>query len=295
VKEEKSILDSLIESLYRFSNKALRSEVGRKLRSIIEGSQVYKRVGREIRRYRERKLEEKVLASPLPRHVAVIMDGNRRYARSLGLTEEEGYLRGKEKLRELMEWCFDLGIRVLTVYAFSTENFKREKREVDLLFNICRDALRDAIDDKRLHENGVRVNIIGRLDLLPADIRAMAKELMDRTRNHDRYILNVALAYGGRQEIVDAIKGIARDVKGGKLQLEDIDEDTVSSYLYTKDIPDPDLILRTSGEERISNFLLWQLAYSELYFADVYWPAFTREDFLKAIYVYQRRRRRFGR
>ncbi|RLF41666.1 MAG: di-trans,poly-cis-decaprenylcistransferase [Thermoplasmata archaeon] len=235
------------------------------------------------------------MSLPLPRHVAIIMDGNRRYARSLGLSEEEGYLMGREKLKELLEWCFDLGIKVLTVYAFSTENFKRSKKEVETLFRLCKQAIEEATKDERIHENRVRVNVIGRLDLLPEEIRNAARDLMEKTKDYNDYIFNVALAYGGRQEIVDAIKGIAKDVKEGKLDLEDIDEKTVSSYLYTKDIPDPDLILRTSGEERISNFLLWQLAYSELYFADVYWPVFTKEDFLEAIYTYQQRKRRFGR
>jgi len=295
VKRRKSVFTLISEDIYAFVTKALKSEVGKKLEKLIGESTVYGKVKREIKRYREKRLEEKVLSLPLPRHVAIIMDGNRRYARSLGLSEEEGYLMGREKLKELLEWCFDLGIKVLTVYAFSTENFKRSKKEVETLFRLCKQAIEEATKDERIHENRVRVNVIGRLDLLPEEIRNAARDLMEKTKDYNDYIFNVALAYGGRQEIVDAIKGIAKDVKEGKLDLEDIDEKTVSSYLYTKDIPDPDLILRTSGEERISNFLLWQLAYSELYFADVYWPVFTKEDFLEAIYTYQQRKRRFGR
>ena len=295
MKGKRSAFSLLSENIYTFVTKALRSEVGKKLKRLIEESTVYGRVKREIRRYREKRLEEKVLSLPLPQHVAIIMDGNRRYAKSLGLSEEEGYLMGREKLKELLEWCFDLGIKVLTVYAFSTENFKRSKKEVETLFRLCKQAIEEATKDERIHKNRVRVNVIGRLDLLPEEIRNAARELMEKTKDYNDYIFNVALAYGGRQEIVDAIKGIAKDVKEGKLDLEDINEKTVSSYLYTKDIPDPDLILRTSGEERISNFLLWQLAYSELYFADVYWPAFKKEDFLRAILTYQQRKRRFGR
>ncbi len=295
VKRRKNAFTLISENIYAFVTKALKSEVGKKLEKLIGESTVYGKVKREIKRYREKRLEEKVLSLPLPRHVAIIMDGNRRYARSLGLSEEEGYLMGREKLKELLEWCFDLGIKVLTVYAFSTENFKRSKKEVETLFRLCKQAIEEATKDERIHENRVRVNVIGRLDLLPEEIRNAARDLMEKTKDYNDYIFNVALAYGGRQEIVDAIKGIAKDVKEGKLDLEDIDEKTVSSYLYTKDIPDPDLILRTSGEERISNFLLWQLAYSELYFADVYWPVFTKEDFLEAIYTYQQRKRRFGR
>ena len=292
---KKSRYLSLTDRIYAVVSKILRSEIGKKLKDLVGKSPVYARIKRELREFKERRLKERILSLPLPHHIAIIMDGNRRYAKSLGLSEEEGYLMGREKLKELLEWCFDLGIKVLTVYAFSTENFKRSKKEVETLFRLCKQAIEEATKDERIHKNRVRVNVIGRLDLLPEEIRNAARDLMEKTKDYNDYIFNVALAYGGRQEIVDAIKGIAKDVKEGKLDLEDIDEKTVSSYLYTKDIPDPDLILRTSGEERISNFLLWQLAYSELYFADVYWPAFTKEDFLEAIYTYQQRKRKFGR
>ena len=294
MKGKRNAFNLLSENIYTFVTKALRSEVGKKLKKMIEESTVYGKVRREIKRYREKRLKEKVTSLPLPRHIAIIMDGNRRYAKSLGLSEEEGYLMGREKLKELLEWCFELGIKVLTVYAFSTENFKRSRKEVETLFRLCKQAIEEAKKDNRIHENRVRVNVIGRLDLLPEEIRNAARELMEKTKDYKDYVFNVALAYGGRQEIVDAIKGIAKDVKEGKIDLDSINEYTVSSYLYTRDVPDPDLILRTSGEERISNFLLWQLAYSELYFADVYWPVFTKEDFLEAIYTYQQRKRRFG-
>ncbi|HHF59359.1 MAG TPA: di-trans,poly-cis-decaprenylcistransferase [Thermoplasmatales archaeon] len=265
------------------------------MKKFIESSPVYTRVREELKDFKERRLKERVLSNPLPHHVAIIMDGNRRYAKNLGLSEEEAYSRGKEKLEEVLEWCLELGIKILTVYAFSTENFKRSRKELDILFRLFKQAMEDTCHDERIHKNGVRVNVMGKLELLPEDIRDAAKKLMEKTRNYKNYVLNIALAYGGRQEIVDAIREIARKVREGKINPEDVDERTVSSHLYTKDVPDPDLILRTSGEERISNFLLWQLAYSELYFADVYWPAFKKEDFLRAILTYQQRKRRYGR
>lgn len=277
-----------------FITKAIRSDVGKKLTSMVFNSPLYKSLKHRINTFRDKRLEETVRSRPLPQHVAVIMDGNRRYARRLGLTEEEGHRLGRNKLQEVLEWCFDLNIKILTVYAFSTENFKRNEQEVRSLLNLCREELERAIQDSRIHKNQVRINIIGHLDLLPEDLRKSVKQIMDATAHYSRYILNIALAYGGRQEIIDALRQIAQDVQNKKLSIEDIDEKTVSSYLYTKDIPDPDLILRTSGEERISNFLLWQLAYSELYFSDVYWPAFKKRDFLRAIYTYQQRKRKFG-
>ncbi|HEC81088.1 MAG TPA: di-trans,poly-cis-decaprenylcistransferase [Thermoplasmatales archaeon] len=262
---------------------------------MVLNSPLYKSVKERVNSFRDKRLEELVRSRPLPQHVAVIMDGNRRYARRLGLSEEDGHRLGRNKLQEVLEWCFDLGIKVLTVYAFSTENFKRNEREVKSLLNLCKEELERASRDSRIHKNQVKVNIIGHLDLLPEDLRESARQIMDATKHYSKYVLNIALAYGGRQEIIDAIKKIAQDVRDKKLNVEDINEERFSSYLYTKDVPDPDLILRTSGEERISNFLLWQLAYSELYFSDVYWPALRKRDFLRAIYTYQQRKRKFGR
>lgn len=278
-----------------FITKSLRSDIGKKLTSMFFNSPFYKSLKHRVNTFRDKRLEETVRSQPLPQHIAVIMDGNRRYARRLGLSEEEGYRLGRNKLQDVLEWCSDLGIKVLTVYAFSTENFKRNEREVKSLLNLCKEELERASKDSRIHRNQVRVNIIGRLELLPEELRTSAQHIMDATKHYSKRILNIALAYGGRQEIIDALRKIAEDVKGNKLSVKDIDENMVSSYLYTKDVPDPDLIFRTSGEERISNFLLWQLAYSELYFSDVYWPALRKRDFLRAIYTYQQRKRRFGR
>jgi len=284
----------LVERLYVTLNKASKSEPGKKIIDMILNSSFYRFVRSEINEFRDRRLEEIVLSRPVPQHIAIIMDGNRRYARQLGLSDEEGYLHGRNKLQEVLEWCYELGVKILTVYAFSTENFKRSEKEVRNLLRLCEIELERALGDSRIHKNEVRVNIVGRLELLPENIQKLAKKIMYSTKHYSKHILNIALAYGGRQEIIDAITRIARDVKEGKLSIEDINEKKFSSYLYTKDLPDPDLILRTSGEERISNFLLWQLAYSELYFSDVYWPALKKRDFLEAIYTYQQRKRRFG-
>ena len=222
------------------------------------------------------------------------MDGNRRFAKSLDLAPEAGHIFGRDKIEEVLEWCFDLDIKVLTIYAFSTENFNRNDNEVKTLMNLCKQELERASKDSRIHKNKVKVNVIGYLESLPEDIKQSAYDIMDATKDYDGHFFNIAVAYGGREEIIQAIQKIADDVKKGDLELQNISESTVSSYLYTNGIPDPDLILRTSGEERISNFLLWQLAYSELYFSDVYWPAFQKRDFLKAIQTYQQRKRRFG-
>ncbi len=222
------------------------------------------------------------------------MDGNRRFAQEVGITAEAGHIIGSKKIEDVLDWCFLLDIPVLTIYAFSTENFKRSTDEVQTLMRLFKEELTKAKEDSRIHQYQIRIRILGHLDALPPELQQAAQEIMDLTKHYDKYLFNIALAYGGREEIINAIKLIATDVKDGKLDIPRISQDTVSSYLYTTGIPDPDLILRTSGEERVSNFLLWQLAYSELYFSDVYWPAFQKRDFLEAIRTYQNRKRRFG-
>jgi len=248
----------------------------------------------KIKEFLDVKLLEEIRQYPLPRHIAIIMDGNRRFAKELGLSVEAGHIFGKEKIEEVLDWCFDLGIRVLTIYAFSTENFKRSEKEVKTLMTLLKQELDLAKEDSRIHRNKVRVRILGKLDSLPKDIQQSAKSIMELTKSYKSYHLNIALAYGGREEIIQAIQRMGGDIKKGKLKVKDISQNTVSSYLYTSGLPDPDLILRTSGEERISNFLLWQLAYSELYFCDMYWPALQKRDFLLAIRSYQHRKRRYG-
>ncbi|MCA1812971.1 MAG: di-trans,poly-cis-decaprenylcistransferase [Halobacteriales archaeon] len=242
----------------------------------------------------ERALLAEVRSQPVPRHVAIIMDGNRRFAQEMGLDPWKGHELGRDTLESVLDWCLETGVRYLTVYAFSTENFRRESLEVRALMRLFEDNFRRMAEDERVHKNQVRVRAIGQLQALPDHVRDAIRHAEERTSRYDQYHFTVAVAYGGRQEIVEAIRSIAHEVQAGKLALADIDEQTVSEHLYTHALPDPDLILRTSGEERISNFLLWQLAYSELFFMDVLWPGFKKLDFLRALRAYQSRQRRQG-
>ncbi|MEW5937570.1 MAG: polyprenyl diphosphate synthase [Candidatus Thermoplasmatota archaeon] len=243
----------------------------------------------------QRRLLRQVRQGPVPRHIAIIMDGNRRFAREIGLTPSSGHLEGKNKLEEVLTWCMEIGIKVLTVYAFSTENFQRDREEVKELMQIFEESFNAAARDPKVHQHGIRIRAIGDLSLLPEDVRRAIAHAEECTKDYDSYIFNIAVAYGGREEIVQGMRAIAAKVRSGALEPEDINEELFSSHLYTAELPDPDLILRTSGEERISNFLLWQLAYSELYFTDVYWPGLRKIDLLRAVRSYQMRRRRYGR
>tara|TARA_B100000586_G_C20023387_1_gene390049 strand:- start:84 stop:863 length:780 start_codon:yes stop_codon:yes gene_type:complete len=242
----------------------------------------------------EKRLLKQVRKGPVPSHLAVIMDGNRRYAESLGLHPNEGHVVGKSTLENLSDWCHDLKIRYLTVYAFSLENFARKEEELDALMDLFEESFRSAGDDPRVHENKVRVRAIGHRELLPQRVIQAIEYAESRTKDYKDYNYNLAIAYGGRQEIVRSMEKIAVKIKSGELDIDQITAELISDNLYTSDLPDPDLILRTSGEERISNFLLWQLAYSELYFADVFWPDMRKIDFLRAIRSFQQRKRRLG-
>ena len=245
-------------------------------------------------RYRKGLIKE-VLAGPMPNHIAVIMDGNRRYAKEvLESGRNEGHRKGEKKIEEMLEWCLDLRVPYITVYAFSKENFKRDKDEVDFIMGLSEAALYRMADDKRIHENKVRIKVFGDIPVLPDSVKTAIKYADERTSSYSDFSFNVAMAYGSRQEIISAVKNIARKVASHELDVEEISEETLSEHLYTSDMPDPDLILRTSGEVRMSNFLLWQMAYSELYFTDVYWPGFRYIDFLRAIRSYQQRIRRYG-
>jgi tritrans,polycis-undecaprenyl-diphosphate synthase [geranylgeranyl-diphosphate specific] len=287
----KTIAGKKIEEIEK---QAIQSVAGRKVLTKIYQSGIYKYISKTTRRYKDYKLTEEIKQYPVPEHVAIIMDGNRRFAKSFGLSPKAGHFFGRDKIEDVLDWCFELGINVLTIYAFSTENFNRTSDEVTTLMNLCKKELDKASKDSRIHKNKVKVRVIGDIESLPEDIQQSAHEIVEITKDYNGHLFNIAMAYGGREEIVEAIQHIAEDVKKGKLDAKKINQTTVSSYLYTNGIPDPDLVLRTSGEERISNFLLWQLAYSELYFSDVYWPAFQKRDFLKAIKTYQNRIRRFG-
>ncbi len=243
----------------------------------------------------QRYLERTVRKGPIPKHVAIILNGNRRFAMRKNLSIEEGYALGADKVKQILDWCDELGIQHVTLYSFSTENFNRPREQVEAILGVIKDKLEEVLSNlDELRGKKTRVRIIGRLNLLPAEIRRLAMKVQEKTSDFGSKTIILAIAYGGRAEILDAVKKIAEEVKEGKLSPDEIDEDTFRSYLYLKDIPDPDLIIRTSGEERISNFLLWHIAYSELYFCEAYLPEFRKIDFLRAIRDYQRRSRRFG-
>ncbi len=252
-------------------------------------------VEKKVYDYYEHDLEKEVRAGPIPKHLAIIMDGNRRYASEfLDDNLGEGHLAGKKKLLEVAEWCISLGIDYVTVYAFSTENFHRKNEEVEFLMELAEESFREMADIPLVQENKIHIQALGSIEDLPESVQDAIQYAEERTGMYKNHVMSVCIAYGGRQEIVDAVQNIARKVKSGEIDPEDITEDMISNNLYSSGIPDPDLVLRTSGEVRISNFLLWQLAYSELYFTDVYWPGFRRIDFLRAIRTYQKRVRRYG-
>ena len=231
-----------------------------------------------------------------PDHIGVILDGNRRWAGEHLMSRWMGHKYGADKVEELLDWCLGLDVKTITLYAFSTENFERSSNEVNEIFNLIDERLKKFLSDERVHKNRVQTKVIGRINLLPKSTQDLVRLVEEKTKGYDKHYLNVAVAYGGRAEIIDATKKIAEKVKAGELNVEEINEKTVEENLYTSHLPnsDPDLIIRTSGEERLSGFLLWQSAYSELYFMDVYWPEFRRIDLWRAIRTYQKRERRYG-
>ncbi|MBN2153801.1 MAG: di-trans,poly-cis-decaprenylcistransferase [Candidatus Lokiarchaeota archaeon] len=241
----------------------------------------------------ERRLWKQIKDGPAPNHIGIILDGNRRFAKKYGMDANWGHFMGYEKVKDVLDWCLDLKIKTLTLYVLSTENFKRPEEELKALMGLIMKACEEVKADPRIHENQVRVAAIGRLNLLPAEAQAAIHSLEDSTKQYDRLFLNMAVAYGGRAEIIDSIKRIAKDVKEGSINIDDITDETVQQHLY-KNGPDPDMIIRTSGEKRLSGFLLWQSAYSELYFEDAYFPEFRKIDFWRAIRAFQKRERRFG-
>ncbi len=247
-----------------------------------------------IYRIYEKKLFYEIKNKPVPHHIAIILDGNRRGSKLLGVTYEDGYELGAKKLEEVLDWAWEIDVKVITVWVFSTENFSRPKDQVETIMKLAKEKLKAIREDPRIHKNKVKVNIIGRLRMLPKDVQEEIKLTEEATANYDNYILNVCMAYGGRAELVDALKVIISKAKEGIIDHNDIDERLISEHLYTNGLPDPDLIIRTSGEERLSGFLLWQSAYSELYFTEVHWPLFRKIDFWRAIRTYQQRHRRFG-
>ncbi len=230
--------------------------------------------------------------SRLPRHVAVIMDGNGRWAKQRNLERSQGHVEGVNTVRKITEIASEIGIGYLTLYTFSTENWNRPKDEVDALMNLIVVAIERETPD--LIKNNVRLTMIGDIKRMPEFARTRLQKCMDDTSHCTGLVLCLALSYSSKWEILEAVKNIAEDVKRGKLHEDEINDALFSSYLTTSHIPDPDLLIRTAGDLRISNFLLWQIAYSELYFTDIYWPDFTKDDFCRAIIDYQGRERRFG-
>ena len=253
----------------------------------------------------ERRLERAVKGSALPRHIGIIMDGNRRFARLAGIDAKSGHDYGASKAREVLDWCLELGIEHVTLWGFSTENRGRSDEEVAHLHRLFAEQATDLLEDPRLHRNRVRVRIIGDIDDFPDEARAALQRMEDATATYDGMHLNIALGYGGREEIVAAVREILRATKEaeprapagdvlGRLA-DELDADAIRAHLYTAGLPDPDFVIRTSGEVRLSGFLLWQTAYAEFYFCDAFWPEFRKIDFLRALRSYQARERRFGR
>ena len=228
----------------------------------------------------------------LPNHVAIIMDGNGRWAKQKGLARVFGHRNGVKAVRQTVEAASEIGLKVLTLYAFSTENWKRPKKEIDALMNILIRSLKKELST--FQKNDIKLQTIGQTKNLPLKAQKELQEVIDKTENNSSMILNLALSYGSREEIVNTIKNISKKIVNKELSVEEIDEKIINNHLYTFTLPDVDFLIRTSGEKRLSNFLLWQIAYAELYFTDVLWPDFRKEDFFEAILNFQQRERRFG-
>lgn len=249
-----------------------------------------------VYRIYEGRLRSQIEKDKVPSHIGIILDGNRRWAANQGVSEGLGHEEGANRAEELLDWCHELAIKTVTLYVLSTENLDREPHELSELFELIQARLARLLSDERITRYQVKVRAIGQLELLPQSIRDLLGAIEAKTAAFDQHYLNIAVAYGGRAEITDMVKSVAQDVKGGKLGPEDINEEAIAARLYTSYLPnqEPDLIIRTSGEERMSGFLLWQGAYSELVFVDVFWPAFRFIDLLRAVRTYQKRRRRYG-
>jgi len=237
-------------------------------------------------------LKENIIKERLPKHIAIIMDGNGRWAKQQGNARIFGHRNAIKAVRDVCEGCAELGVGYLTLYAFSTENWNRPKMEVSALMDLLVSTINS--ETETLIKNNIRLNAIGRLTDLPEKVLTNLKEAISRTKDNTGLTLTLALSYSSKMELVDAFRKIAADVKDGKISADQIDDTVISRSLYTGDMPDPDLLIRTSGELRISNFMLWQLAYSELYFTSTFWPDFDKEELYKAIVDYQQRERRFG-
>jgi len=230
----------------------------------------------------------------IPQHIGIILDGNRRFAKSMDISIEKGYQIGSDKLEEVLDWLWDLKVRVVSVWVFSTENFDRDLEQVKTIMEMAEDRSIRIREDDKVHKRGVKIRYSGDRSRLPASLIEQINKTEEATSKYQNFILNICLAYGGRAELTHAMKKIAMNVKTGDLNVEQIDEDLINEHLYTNGLPDPDLIIRTSGSIRLSGFMTWQASYSELYFTDVLWPSFRKIDLLRAIRDFQARKRNFG-
>ncbi len=237
-----------------------------------------------------------MLKGDVPNHVAIILDGNRRWAKHNLKITKTGHFKGADAVENLLDWCEEFDIKIITLYVLSAENLDRKNYELDYLFDLIKTRLEKLYNDPRIHKNQMKVKAIGRIELLPESIKDILSKLDDATKDYSNHFLNIAIAYGGQNELVDAVKKIGDQIKDGTLDSKDINKQIIESNLYTSHLPQssPDMILRTSGEKRMSGFLLWQSAYSELVFLDIFWPEFRKIDLMRAIRTFQKRKRRDG-
>ena len=244
----------------------------------------------------ERHLESEIIKYPLPNHIAIVLDGNRRWANMHLLDSSWGHNHGADKAEELLNWIHDVGIKITTLYVLSTENLDRKDEELQNIYRLLEMKLEKLYDDERVHKRKMKIKAIGDTKLLPYNLQQILTKLEESTAGYDSMFLNIAIAYGGQKELIEAVRKIARMAEKGMIEVDEIDEKTIESCLYTSHLPQPspDLILRTSGEKRLSGFLIWQSAYSELMFMDVFWPEFRKIDLMRAIRTYQQRVRRYG-
>ena len=243
-----------------------------------------------------KRLENEIQNGDIPNHIALILDGNRRWAKRHLSMPKKGHWKGADAVENLLDWCEEFDIKIVTLYALSAENLERKDEELEYLYELIRMRLEKLFNDPRIHRDKMRVKGIGRIELLPESIKKILRQLDEATKNYDRHFLNIALAYGGQYELVDAVKKIGKKIKDGSLDVDEINKEEIESNLYTSHLPQssPDMVLRTSGEKRLSGFLMWQSAYSELVFMDIFWPEFRKIDLMRAIRTYQERRRRLG-
>ena len=243
-----------------------------------------------------RKLEKEIRNGDIPNHLALILDGNRRWAKKNLSMNKEGHWKGADAVENLLDWCEEFDIKIITLYVLSAENLSRKDKELEFLFDLIKTRLEKLYNDPRIHRNKMRVKAMGRIELLPESLKEVLHRLDTVTKDYNEHFLNIAIAYGGQDELVDAVKKIGGKIKNGILDINEINKKEIESNLYTSHLPQssPDMILRTSGEKRLSGFLMWQSVYSELVFLDIFWPEFRKIDLMRAIRTYQKRKRRLG-